>query len=55
LTLLVPAAAPACTPSKWMLRFAHNSVSTGLPANTPIEPVMVPGCATILVAGAATK
>lgn len=31
------------------------SRSTGLPRKTPIEPVIVPGCATITSAGAAMK
>ena len=49
------ACSPECTSPKESPSFSKSPVSTNLPANTPIEPVIVPGCATILSAPIATK
>jgi hypothetical protein len=52
--LNMPADSPRCTTPHSIPSFSESSVSTGFAATTPIEPVKVPGCATILSAAAAT-
>ena len=51
----MPALAPASTDSHLTPHLRHRSWVTTLPAMTPIEPVMVPGSATMVRAGSATK
>ena len=53
--LHMSALAPRCTRPQATPMSCHSSRSTGLPANTPIEPVSVPASATILVASIAIQ
>src|SRR3546814_13569422 len=51
----VSARRPACTPSQLTPRSAHSARSETLPLTTPMEPVRVPGWATMRSAAAAPK
>src|SRR5712691_8522744 len=52
-SLNIAALAPRVAESLVIPSFFKRSATTTLPARTPIDPVRVPGCATILSAGAA--
>ena len=49
------ALAPRCTLPQFTPISWDSSRSTGLPANTPIDPVSVPGAATMRVASIAIQ